>query len=65
MTTASEAFRTRWAAHNVRFHNNLAADHGLALFTARPRFRLPAYALRSNPLGRVAQRPSGSRRGGD
>jgi transcriptional regulator with XRE-family HTH domain len=54
LATQSEAFRTRWAAHNVRFHNtgvkhfhhpavgdlhltfnrlDLAADHGLTLFT--------------------------------
>jgi transcription regulator MmyB-like protein len=53
----SEAFRTRWAAHDVRFHNtgvkrfhhpvvgeltlsynrlDLAADHGLAIFTMPP-----------------------------
>ncbi len=54
LATQSEAFRTRWAAHDVRFHNtgvkhfhhpvvgelhlsynrlDLAADHGLTLFT--------------------------------
>jgi transcriptional regulator with XRE-family HTH domain len=54
LATQSDAFRTRWAAHNVRFHNtgvkhfhhpavgdlhltfnrlDLAADHGLTLFT--------------------------------
>ena len=54
LATRSEAFRTRWAAHDVRFHNtgvkhfhhpvvgelhltfnrlDLAADHGLTLFT--------------------------------
>ena len=54
LATRSEAFRTRWAAHNVRFHHtgvkhfhhpvvgelhltfnrlDVAADHGLTLFT--------------------------------
>ena len=54
LATHSDEFRTRWAAHDVRFHNaavkhfhhpvvgglslsfnrlELAADHGLALFT--------------------------------
>src|SRR2546423_13001507 len=54
LATQSEAFRSRWASHNVRFHNtgvkelhhpvvgeltlsfnrlDLAADHGLKLFT--------------------------------
>jgi hypothetical protein len=54
LATRSEVFRTRWAAHDVRFHNtgvkhfhhpvvgelslsfdrlDLAADHGLAIFT--------------------------------